>query len=104
MALEGKLVAPTEALRLRWRRWPGADGRSVSGTLRRAAPVMEFADEVRGGMAAGDWKKALVVLLLLLLETGPVAVDDEGWVAMADWSFGGCRNECNMGASVEGSG
>lgn len=97
MALEGKLVAPTEALRLRWRRWPGVSVESDSGTLRRAAPEVEFVDEVRGGIAAGDWKKALGM--------GPVAVDEDGWAAMAGWSFGGGRrNECNMGTLVEGSG
>ena len=114
MVADGKLVVvvmlvPSEALRLRWRRWPGVaeaeaevDGPSVSGTLQRAAAVAaptpaatEWVDEVRGGIAAGDCRKAEV--------EDEVVVDDDAWVAMTGWSFFDGRRKCSMWA-VEGSG
>jgi hypothetical protein len=103
MAVEGKFVVvvvvvdvgcapPTEALRLRCRRWPGADVKSGSGKLRRAPAEVENVDEVRGGIAAGDCRKAWA---WLRTGTGPVAgaaldvelVEDEGWAAMVGWFF-----------------
>jgi hypothetical protein len=106
MAADGKLVVPSEVLRLRWRLWPGtadaeaeADGQSDSGTVRRAAAEVEWVDEVRGGIAAGDCRKAL----WLRIGGGGGLVDDDGWAAMTGWSLREGRLKCSMGL-VEGRG
>jgi hypothetical protein len=65
--------------------------------------VVEFVDEVRGGIAAGDCKKVVWLGIEAELVTGAREDEAEDWAAMTGVSLWAGRLKCSMGA-VKGSG